>query len=133
MALPSISLAPPEPVVRTLKGKVVGSENEYNYGKGLERACWTYYFQYYHWFGTPFPGDIRPDFIVWSRPFYTPVFVDGLYWHSGSDAQDDILFRLQLDSEFATIFSPHISVSEEDTDSLELGYHSALEHFGSNC
>lgn len=123
----------PPPERMELQGTIVDSVEEYNFGIALEKFCFGYYFQWFHWYGTPFPGNIVPDFIVLTKPRPTPVFIDGDYWHSGSKRERDKAFRLQI---FATMGGQLAQYVEIDADLLtkpEDAENEVLGLFGSNC
>jgi len=59
----------------------------------LSNAGWQYKFQLLYWIN----GDsLSIDFYVFTIPKETFLFVDGAAFHSGNDAQQDEIERLQL-------------------------------------
>ena len=64
---------------------------EYNVAKALETVDLPYMFQYQLFGGRARRGGIVLDFLVFTRPLSTPVFVNGGYWHSGQKRSEDEL------------------------------------------
>lgn len=65
------------------------SSYEYNVARALENLGYEYYFQYPIYGGREKPGGQVIDFIIYTTPLYTPLEVNGNYWHK------DALFELK--------------------------------------
>ena len=76
-----------------VQGIAPDSDWEVLYAIALHNAGWEYKFQMLYWIN----GDsLSIDFYVFSIPKETFVFVDGQYYHSGNNSQQDNIERLQL-------------------------------------
>ena len=89
MATPQIIREEPTgPLV--FQGRVVDSEPEYFVGVALTQDLaigWV--IQWSHFYGTTWPGDIIPDFVIFTVPRPSVLFLDGQYWHSGTQAEQE--------------------------------------------
>lgn len=74
--------APVERQTYTVRGNKATSY-EYNFAFALEHYELEYLFQVDYWGGRKLRGGIVLDFLVFSIPLPTPVFINGEYWHSG--------------------------------------------------
>lgn len=82
---------PPKPLVQGQTATLP----EYNFAQALDRLNLPYQFQYQ--LGIPGTrGSVRLDFVVYTVPMPTPVFVQGTHWHTGEYASET-----QLDLERA--------------------------------
>jgi hypothetical protein len=78
------------------------------------------------------PGEIRPDFVVYSSGMLHPIFVDGAFVHmsaeqKGKDAENDIILNERLSGSGAF---PVRHVKEEDLMTQEDANKTAREIFG---
>ena len=81
----------------TVKGVVVDSVNEANVAKALDRLNIDYAYQYYFGeLGTR--GSQIIDFLLYTVPKPTPLFVHGEYWHTGSFAIEETIKMEQIKS-----------------------------------
>lgn len=71
-----------------IRGIPVGSTYEANVADALEALGWQYWYQYEVAGGRERRGGIIVDFIVWTRPAATPIWVNGRYWHARREEQD---------------------------------------------
>ncbi len=73
-----------------VQGVRVDSINEYNVALALDRLNLDYAFQYY--FGDMgIRGSQTIDFLVYTTPKPTPLFVHGEYWDAGVKAIEEVL------------------------------------------
>ena len=89
---PQRGYEPPKLGYMTVRGKHASSY-EYNVGAALDYYKLEFLFQVDYWGGRRFRGGIVVDFLVFTKPLPTPIWVQGEYWHSGSRAAID---RLQM-------------------------------------
>ena len=89
---PQRGYAPPKLGYMTVRGKHASSY-EYNVGAALDYYSLDFLFQVDYWGGRRFRGGIVVDFLVFTTPLPTPIWVNGEYWHAGNRAELD---RLQM-------------------------------------
>lgn len=79
-----------EPVI--IQGHAAGSQNEINVADALDELEMDYHYQYQ--IGLPgIRGSQTIDFLVYTVPKPTPLFVHGRYWHTGrmgKKAEDEL-------------------------------------------
>jgi hypothetical protein len=89
-----------------VKSKAVGqfavrgksaSSYEYFFSLALDKFELTYLFQVSYWGGRTMRGGIVLDFLVFTQPLATPVWINGEYWHRAGRAQEDFLQQILLD------------------------------------
>ena len=91
--LPAID---PVGAVKPIQGKTPDSIEEYRMSVALDKAGLKYDFQYPVAGGSRLRGGTTIDFLVHTAPLYTPLFVDGEYWHGGRQADQDAILRAKL-------------------------------------
>jgi len=87
--------APVTPARYSVQGKRATSY-EYNLALALDYYRLAYKFQVDYWGGRSFLGGIVLDFLVFTVPNRTPIFVNGDYWHSGSRQDIDAIQTILL-------------------------------------
>jgi hypothetical protein len=80
----------------TVRGKSASSY-EYNFALALDKYNMDYLFQVDYWGGRSMRGGLVLDFLVFTQPLYTPVWINGEYWHSGNQRQEDFLQQALLE------------------------------------
>jgi hypothetical protein len=70
-----------------IHGIVSTSRYENNFAAALEKYGWQYQYQVSLFGGRDVVGGTVVDFIVYTTPLPTPVYVQAEYWHSGSRAE----------------------------------------------
>jgi len=82
---PLADFKPPkdETVIEPVQGVMPDSKEEYFVAKALERAKVDFIYQFDIAGGRAFRGGQVIDFMVYTVPLPTPVFVQGDYWHGG--------------------------------------------------
>lgn len=89
---------PPAPAL--LQGKPIGSIQEWRFALALMFYKLEFTYQLEVAGGRQRKGGQVLDFMVYSRPLYTPVSIIGEYWHSGQTAVDDQLRIYSLMKEY---------------------------------
>jgi hypothetical protein len=92
---------------------------EYNFASALDRYELGYLFQVSYWGGRSMRGGLVLDFLVFTQPLYTPVWVNGDYWHRGGRAQEDFLQQALLDAFSQGQLAPAKTYWGKDCDSYE--------------
>lgn len=81
-AVRSASQKPPPNPRTEIRGRAVGSTYEANVADALDALGWDYWYQYAVGGGRDRRGGMVLDFLIWTRPAATPVWVNGRYWHN---------------------------------------------------
>jgi hypothetical protein len=97
--------SPERTVAYTIQGKEATSY-EYNFGLALEYYKIEYLFQVWYWGGRTTLGGMVLDFLVFTNPLPTPVFINGEYAHSGKRQMIDFLQESMLNTGRAGEFNP---------------------------
>lgn len=98
------------------------SKNEYNVGIALDKLGLEYLFQYEVWYGRRMGRGFIIDFMVFTQPMPTPVWVNGEYWHRGEQREIDLYQETIFNSVNAGRFMPAVTVWGAETDTPELAY-----------
>lgn len=105
-----------------LKYKVRGksaSSYEYNVSRALDTLGLDYWFQFSYLGGHALPGGIVIDFLVFTKPLYTPLNVNGDYWHSGARTAIDELQQAIINVALAGEARPIVYLWGKDTATYE--------------
>jgi len=78
-----------------IKGQEIGSSYEANVADALDLLGWGYSYQVALHYGRERRGGIVLDFLVYTAPLATPIFVNGRYWH-GQRVEQDLLQQKSL-------------------------------------
>jgi len=97
------------------------SQEEYFVGLALDRLKLDYYFQWDVLGGRQFRGFVL-DFLVITRPHYTPLWVDGRYWHSGSQKSEDRRQEMILRQVYGNDFLPAVRIYDDELKTVEEAY-----------
>lgn len=79
----------------TVRGKHASSY-EYNFAAALDSFGMGYLFQVDYMGGRKLLGGLVLDFLVFTRPLPTPVWINGEYWHQGGRTNVDFLQQTAL-------------------------------------
>jgi hypothetical protein len=74
------------------------SSYEYFFALALERFNLGYMFQVDYFGGRRLRGGLVLDFLVFTVPFPTPVYINGEYWHGAERRDIDLIQQLMLRS-----------------------------------
>ena len=95
------------------------STYEYNFAVALEMAGFDYLFQIDYFGGRRIAGGFILDFLVFTEPLPTPVWVNGDYWHKGTRQSTlDFLQRNLLRINFASQMAPAVVLWGAETETL---------------
>lgn len=101
-----------------IQGHVPDSKNEINVAVALDRLDLDYIFQYQ--VGLPgVRGSQVIDFLVYTVPSPTPLFVHGRYWHEGRMGAEDALKMAELTSHSRGKWADPVILWGEDTETVE--------------
>ena len=101
-----------------IQGHVADSLNEINVALALDRLDYEYIFQYQ--LGLPgVRGSQVIDFLVFSVPLPTPLFVHGRYWHGTKQKAEDELKFAEIKSITRNQWADPVIIWEEDSTTVE--------------
>ena len=101
-----------------IQGHIPDSKNEINVAMALDELKLEYIFQYQ--VGMPgVRGSQVIDFLVYTIPLPTPLFVHGRYWHEGRMGAEDTLKMAELTSQSRGRWADPVIVWGEDTETVE--------------
>lgn len=128
-AIPGLlpSNAPARYLVRGKKA----SSYEYNVAVALDKYGLGYLFQVSYWGGRRLRGGIILDFLVFTVPMPTPLWVNGDYFHKGGkQATIDYLQHILLDLATQGRWRPAVVLWGKDTETIEAADASVKKIFG---
>jgi hypothetical protein len=111
---------PPPPA--TLQGKPIGSVHEWRFALALMYYKLEFMYQLDINGGRTRRGGQVLDFMVLTRPLYTPVHIVGLYWHDQSNKLDDELRRYSLMDQYRGQIREPVYVYDTDIPNLDAAY-----------
>ncbi len=92
---------------------------EYNFAMALERYELEYQFQVSFMGGRRLLGGIVIDFIVFTVPLPTPVYIDEQYWHKGGRSEIDWLQRVLVHYYMRNALAPVLVLYREDVETID--------------
>lgn len=101
-----------------VRGKAASSY-EYNFARAQDYYEIDYLFQVDYWGGRRFRGGMVLDFLSFTVPLYTPVFINSEYWHSGKQQEVDFLQQILLNSIFRGRLRPALVLWGKDVGTFE--------------
>lgn len=120
---------PPKAERMQIRGKNASSY-EVNFAMALEDAGLEYLFQVEYWGGRSLPGGMVLDFLVFSEPMRTPVYINEDYWHSGQRAEIDKLQQATLELFGAGRTAPVLALFRQDVENYAVARKTVREEFG---
>lgn len=120
---------PKDTGVYTVRGKSATSY-EYNFALALEKFKLEYLFQVSYWGGRTMRGGMVLDFLVFTDPLRTPVWINGDYWHSGEQKQLDFLQMALLDAFSQGTLAPGMMFWGKDVATEEDAVATVRKNFG---
>lgn len=111
---------PPPPAL--LQGKPIGSVQEWRMALALDYYKLDYSYQVDVAGGRTRRGGMVLDFMVYTKPLYTPVNIVGVYWHSGTNRLDDELRKYTLMKEYNGMVREPLNVKDYEITDLESAY-----------
>lgn len=101
-----------------IQGIAAGSTNEVNVAYALSKLELQFDYQYvYGIYGVR--GSQIIDFLVYTVPKPTPLFVHGRYWHTGKRATEDKLKMAELESQTHRFWDTPVIIWEEDCETVD--------------
>jgi len=82
-------------VMTPIQGRMPGSKEEWRTAKALDMAHLSYRYQY-QVDGGRLPGGQIIDFLVYTAPVPTPLYVQGEYWHGGKRSLEDAIKQAKV-------------------------------------
>lgn len=106
-----------EEVITPVQGQMPDSIQEWRVAKALDYYKLEYIFQY-EVFGGRFTGGQLIDFLVFTKPLPTPIYVQGDYWHRGEKAQQDQLKQAKIKGLFNGQINEAVEIWEHEIPTL---------------
>lgn len=114
-----------------INGIKVDSVNEYNVATALTNLGFEFAYQYY--FGQrSIRGSQIIDFLVYTTPKPTPLFVHGEYWHSGRYGIEEVLKEADIRQKTRGGWSPTVIIWEHECETVESATKAIHEKLGYN-
>lgn len=101
-----------------IQGMQADSINEIHVATALSKLGFEYEFQKV-WGISGVLGSQVIDFLVYTVPKPTPLFVHGRYWHTGARATEDALKMAELESRTHRFWATPVIIWEEDCETVE--------------
>ena len=101
-----------------IQGVQPDSINEINVANALSKLGFTYEFQKVLGLAGV-RGSQVIDFLVYTVPKPTPLFVHGRYWHTGARATEDQLKMAELESQTHRFWDTPVIIWEEDCETID--------------
>ena len=98
------------------------SEYEYYVALALNKLRIEFRFQVKFQGGRGIRGGFILDFLVFTVPLATPLWVMGEYWHRGKQRTIDLYQQIKLDSLFRGRLNPAVILFGEDLQTEEQAY-----------
>lgn len=105
--------------VGLIYGKTPDSDDEWRVAVGLWKLGWEFKYQVWFLGGRILPGGTVIDFLVFTVPLPTPLYVDGTYWHGGPKAEEDKITRDTLAVAMGGQLQPPKAISGDNTKTQE--------------
>jgi len=112
----ALVIEPPAEPMGTINGRVPASSYEWN----MARALWFYKWEFFYLLqlrgGHDIRGGLECDFLVKTRPFWTPLQVDGGHWHTDSEKErlhDTDLINALRERGYQVNFPPKHAVDKD--------------------
>jgi hypothetical protein len=112
-----------------LNGIKVDSENEFFVGKALTTMKLEYAYQYFLG-GAGIRGSQIIDFLVYTAPKPTPLFVHGAYWHGGTYAQETALKEADLNARMRGTWADSVIIWEHECETEDTAANAVRQKLG---
>jgi len=123
-------LIPAEDGTGYVNGEKVGSTNEWYVALALDKLGWDFSVQQKYFGGRAVAGGMVLDFIVYTKPNPTPVFIQGEYWHRRSRGDIDALQVANMRRYFYGSIREPILIQESECETPTQAYETCLKYFG---
>lgn len=111
-----------EPPIQPVQGIMPDSVQEWRVAVALNRLKLDYSFQYAIDGGRTRRGGQVIDFLVYTVPFPTPVFVQGVYWHDRKTENEDHLKQLRAQRLFNGQIAPNVLLKDTELTTMSEAY-----------
>ena len=101
-----------------IQGVQADSINEINVAAALSKLGFEYEFHKVYGI-SGVRGSQEIDFLVYTVPKPTPLFVHGRYWHTGARATEDALKMAELESQTHRFWDTPVIIWEEDCETVD--------------
>ena len=102
----------------SIQGRSIGSQNEYNVAAALDSLDMPYEYQYILGIAGV-RGSQVIDFLVYTVPKPTPLFVHGEYWHKGKKAIEDELKLTEIAAMKRHLWADAVIIWGEECETVE--------------
>ena len=109
----------------TVHGIKVDSINEKNVAIALDRMKLEYAYQYYYG-GTGVRGSQIIDFLVYTDPKPTPLFVHGEYWHTATFSRNEALKMSDISSRMRGHWALPVIIWENECETEDQAYNTLM-------
>ena len=113
-----------------IHGIVSTSKYENNYAQALEKYKWEFEYQVSLFGGRNVAGGTVVDFIVYSVPLPTPVYVGAEYWHTGERAEREKALDALIAARLRKYYQVPIRLGSIDVATPEDADRAVLRDFG---
>ena len=114
----------------TVRGIVVDSINEKNVALALDKLGFDYAYQYFYRGGSGVRGGQIIDFLVYTVPKFSPLFVHGEYWHTAKYAQETALKEADLNARMRGTWAEAVIIYEYECETEEDAMKAVREKLG---
>jgi hypothetical protein len=108
----------------------VGSKPEWYVAIAIDRLGWDFEAQVSYFGGRKVAGGMVLDYLVYTLPDPTPIFVQGEHWHSGSRQELDALQLANLRRFFSNRIRDPILLEERTINTPERAYNTCKREIG---
>jgi len=119
-----------EPPVGEIQGIMPDSKEEWRWALALNHIKVRYYYQFTIYGGRNISGGEIIDFMVLTKPYSTPVFIHGRYWHTGRYSSDETYYTERLSRYMRGQIMKPVIVWDDEIPNLDAAYRKAKELFG---
>jgi len=113
----------PEIKIRPIQGQMPGSKEEFYFALALEKLELKFIYQFEIYDGRQRAGGQVIDFLVYTAPMPTPVYIQGEYWHRDKDLDQYKIARARM--YFKGNAMPPIEIWGKDLQTPEMAYATA--------
>jgi hypothetical protein len=117
-----------QPVV--IHGIVSQSKYENNFAASLEKYEWQYDYQIPLFGGRNVVGGTVLDFLVYTVPLPTPVYIDAEYWHSGTRSEKDKVLEAMIAARLRKYYQMPRRFGDAEVGTPEAADRTVLREFG---
>ena len=106
------------------------SDLEFNLAAALSKNKWSFEFQVGFFGGRSVAGGFVIDFAVDTAPLPTPVNVQGAYWHTNEQREQDKLVQSMFTSVLSSSYAQLLFAEERECDTFQNANAWVLKNFG---